>query len=87
MLWGPMDQIFFNYRPPRKLWEGNDFTSVCLFTGGWFARIPGPLQSGGYTRYTPCEVHTPTPLEGTRMINPRSLLPSIIFCNLISNIL
>ena len=23
-----------NYRPPKKFREGNDFTRVCLFTGG-----------------------------------------------------
>ena len=23
-----------NYRPQMKLWEGNVFTGICLFTGG-----------------------------------------------------
>ena len=61
-----------HYRPSTKLGEGNVFTSVCLFTGGypWFqvlsrVGMPGPTSLPGVGGY----------VQGMGMCRRRVLAP------------
>ena len=66
-----------NYRPPKKLQEGNVFVRVCLFTGGrCTCLVPCPFWECACLVPCPfweCACLVPCPFQGMCMLDPRPL--------------